>query len=272
MKPWRLPLLLVAVPVLAGAGVWTAVYDCAPGAVIGDLLELRSALEERLGAVGGAITAEEYRGVELELVDGDWSAAPLDIESLSLEVVCPASARPELLLAGGAAAVIPVLDPAATVWDFRLPDGVELVVDGRRVVVEGGGRDDVSLGDDAVWALEPDEAGRDFFYLLEGGRALELGPVETQLSENYFGADLALTLEASAAAEFAALTAEYVDRPLAVVVGDRVITAPLVREVIEDGRIKLVGLDDDLARAIGAVLEHPSPSFFSLLECAPEPE
>ncbi|MBD3372178.1 MAG: hypothetical protein GF403_05620 [Candidatus Coatesbacteria bacterium] len=265
-------LLLLLPPLTAGAASWRAVYDCAPDLVVGELLELHVALGNRLETAGGGVLVEDYAGVSLDFADDGWFSAPLSIESLVLVVDCPASARPELLLAGGPAVVVPVLDPAEVVLSFRLPAGVELAADGWRVVVEGGGRDDVSLGDGAVWALDPDEAEHDFFYLLDSERALELGPVETQLSEDNFGAALALTLDASAAAAFAALTAEYIDRPLAVVVGDRVITAPVVREVIEDGRIKLVGLDDDLTRTIGAVLEHPLPASFTLLECTPEPE
>lgn len=265
-------LLLLLPPPVVGAASWRAVYDCAPDLVVGELLELHVALGNRLETAGGGILVEDYAGVSLDSADDGWFSAPLSIEGLVLVVDCPASARPELLLAGGPAVVVPVLDPAEAVWNFRLPAGVELAADGWRVVVEGGGRDDVSLGDGSAWALEPGEAGRDFFYLLDSERALEFGPVEAALSAEPYGTALALTLGETEAAAFAALTAEHIDRPLAVVVGDRVITAPVVREVIGDGRIQLSGLDEDLARTIGAVLEHPLPASFTLLECTPEPE
>jgi len=260
-------ILVLSALTQSAAATYLATYESLPGAVLGDYLELTVLVGERLAAHGGSLNEQTISDLQLEYSGGDLRDAGLALGTLELELDWPAAeADLALLLSTGPARLVPVIDPAGVLWDFETPAGVELGFDGYRVVVHGGGRGDVAPGADTAWALRPDTDGRDYFYLLDEAAALTLAGLSVEVGENDFGhPELRMTFDEAGTANLAELTAANHAKPLAVVSGDLVITAPVVREPIGDGRVVLTGLEESLLESLAAVFEQPLPDTLRLL-------
>ncbi|MBD3400242.1 MAG: hypothetical protein GF399_07910 [Candidatus Coatesbacteria bacterium] len=260
-------ILVLSALTPSAAATYLATYESLPGAALGDYLELTVLVGERLAAHGGSLNEQSISDLQLEYSGGDLCDAGLALGTLELELDWPAAeADLALLLSTGPARLVPVIDPAGVLWDFETPAGVELGFDGYRVVVHGGGRGDVAPGADTAWALRPDTDGRDYFYLLDEAAALTLAGLSVEVGENDFGhPELRMTFDEAGTANLAELTAANHAKPLAVVSGDLVITAPVVREPIGDGRVVLTGLEESLLESLAAVFEQPLPDTLRLL-------
>lgn len=106
----------------------------------------------------------------------------------------------------------------------------------------------------------PLEPGRCAFHCLEPEVRLSTGDVEdASVVVDEWGVAVAATLRGDAAERFADLTAANVDRKLAIVVDDTVVSAPVIRSRIGGGRIQIsLGQGPDVlveAEALAAALQ-----------------
>ena len=71
-----------------------------------------------------------------------------------------------------------------------------------------------------------------------------------QINRDARGTWLMIQLAPDAAKRLEDLTRSQMDRPIAVVVGDRVLSTPTVRSVITDGKARVTGCEDQLCEAL----------------------
>ena len=111
-----------------------------------------------------------------------------------------------------------------------------------------------------VYAVERDNAkGRNLVIRQYEGKDLVLDTTnfaplvaqgKPQINRDARGNWLMIQLAPDAAKRLEDLTRSHMDRPIAVVVGDKVLSAPTVRSVITDGKARVTGCEDQLCEAL----------------------
>lgn len=82
---------------------------------------------------------------------------------------------------------------------------------------------------------------------------------------------LALTLDPASATVFAELTTRHVDHKVAILIGDRVVSAPVVREPIKGGRLHITTANPADAKALLAVLQPAKAAPAAVKSAGPTP-
>jgi len=71
-----------------------------------------------------------------------------------------------------------------------------------------------------------------------------------QINRDASGSSLLIQLAPEAAKRLQDLTRSHMNRPIAVVIGDKVLSAPTVRSVIKDGKARVTPCEDESCKAL----------------------